>query len=172
MIYIIVVMSFGPYLRLVNHIVMYRTLEEKDCFSVLENDYLGHLSYIYHNRPFVVPITYFYDAQRKIIICYSAEGHKMNAMRQNKKVALNVVDVDGLTKWRSVIAHGEFEQVFGSESKAYLHTFSLGIKTLIEKKERKELSFISEFSSKAINENIPMIFIIKIDEVTGKMRHD
>ena len=151
---------------------MYINLEQKDSLSVLQNDYLGHLSYIYENKPFVVPITYFYDVERKAIICYSAEGHKMNAMRKNKHVALCVVDVDGLTKWKSVMAHGEFEQLFGSDAKAYLHTFSLGIKKLIELKELKELSFISEFSSKAINENIPMIFIIKIDEIKGKMRTD
>lgn len=149
---------------------MYINLEEKDSLSVLQNDYLGHLSYIYQNRPFVVPITYFYDAERNIVICYSAEGHKMNAMRKNKEVALSVVDVDGLTKWKSVMAHGKFEQIFGTDAKSYLHSFSLGIKELIERKELKELSFISEFSSKAINENIPMIFIIKIDEITGKMR--
>ncbi|MGC1633306.1 MAG: pyridoxamine 5'-phosphate oxidase family protein [Gelidibacter sp.] len=149
---------------------MYINLEEKDSLSVLENDYLGHLSYIYQNKPFVVPITYFYDAERKVIICYSAEGHKMNAMRKNNQVAFSVVDVDGLTRWKSVLVHGKFEQVFGSEAKAYLHSFSLGIKELIERKELKELSFISEFSSKAINESSPMIFIIKIDEITGKMR--
>ncbi|MEO8772757.1 MAG: pyridoxamine 5'-phosphate oxidase family protein [Gelidibacter sp.] len=151
---------------------MYTNLEEKVSLSVLKNDYLGHLSYIYQNRPFVVPITYFFDAERKIIICYSAEGHKMNAMRKNNQVALSVVDVDGLTKWKSVMVHGEFEQLFGSDAKSYLHDFSLGIKSLIAEKELKELSFISEFSSKAVNENIPMIFIIKIDEITGKMRKD
>lgn len=149
---------------------MYTNLEEKDSLSVLENDYLGHLSYIYQNRPFVIPITYFFEAERNIIICYSGEGHKMNAMRKNNQVAFSVVDVDGLTKWKSVMAHGKFEQLFGSDAKSYLHDFSLGIKALIEKKELKELSFISEFSSKAVNENIPMIFIIKIDEITGKTR--
>ncbi|WP_035479678.1 pyridoxamine 5'-phosphate oxidase family protein [Gelidibacter mesophilus] len=147
-------------------------LEEKDCLYILKNDYLGHLSYIYQNRPFVVPITYFYDAERHVIICYSAEGHKMNAMRKNNQVALNVVDVDGLTKWKSVMIHGKFEQLFGSDAKSYLHVFSLGIKELVAEKELKELSFISEFSSKVINENLPMIFIINIDEVSGKMRRN
>ena len=151
---------------------MYNNLEEKESLLVLKNDYLGHLSYIYRKRPFVVPITYFYDANRNVVICYSAEGHKMNAMRKNKQVALSVVDVDGLTKWKSVMVHGEFEQLFGTDSKAYLHDFSLGIKELVEKKELKELSFISEFSSKLVNENVPMIFIIKIEEITGKMRSD
>lgn len=151
---------------------MYSNLEEKESYAVLGNDYLGHLSYIYQNRPYVVPITYFYDAERNVVICYSAEGHKMNAMRKHKQVALSVVDVDGLTNWRSVMVHGEFEQLFGADAKAYLHTFSLGIKALIKSRERTELSFISEFSSKAVNENLPMIFVIKIEDITGKKRRD
>lgn len=151
---------------------MYTTLDQNASLAILKNDYLGHLSYIYQNRPFVVPITYFYDAERNVIICYSAEGHKMNAMRKNNEVAFNIVDVDGLTQWKSVMVHGKFEQLFGSDAKSYLHVFSLGIKNLIAEKELKELSFISEFSSKAVNENIPMIFTISVEEITGKMRKD
>ncbi|TXE07718.1 flavin mononucleotide-binding protein [Gelidibacter salicanalis] len=151
---------------------MYITLEAKESKFVLENNYLGHLSYIYQNRPYVVPITYYYDTAKNVIICYSGEGHKMQAMRQNNRVAMNVIDVAALTKWKSVTIHGIFEQLFASEAKSYLHDFSLGIKALVEEKELKELSFISEFSSKMVNENLPMIFIIKIDEITGKLRKD
>ncbi|OBX24954.1 hypothetical protein LX77_01787 [Gelidibacter algens] len=151
---------------------MYINLEDKDSKFVLENNYLGHLAYIYQNRPFVVPITYFYHPAKNVIICYSAEGHKMNAMRKNKQVAMNIVDVDALTNWKSVLVHGTFEQLFASEAKSYLHDFSLGIKSLVAEKELKDLSFISEFSSKLIDENSPMIFVIKIEEITGKMRMD
>lgn len=149
---------------------MYVDLEERENQFVLENHYLGHLAYIYQNKPFVVPITYFFEPIKRVIICYSGEGHKMNAMRQNNQVAMNVIDVDGLTNWRSVTVHGRFQQLFSSEAKSYLHDFSLGIKAIVIEKELKELSFISEFSSKAVNENLPMIFIINIDEITGKMR--
>jgi len=151
---------------------MYINLEAKESKLVLENNYLGHLSYIYQNRPYVVPITYYYDVEKNVIICYSGEGHKMHAMRQNNRVAMNVIDVAALTKWKSVTIHGTFEQLFASEAKSYLHAFSLGIKALVAEKELKELSFISEFSSKMVNENLPMIFIIKIDEITGKLRKD
>lgn len=151
---------------------MYINLEASANQFVLENNYLGHLSYIYQDKPFVVPITYFYNQKKNVIICYSGEGHKMNAMRLNNNVAMNVIDVDSLTKWRSVTIHGTFEQLFSSEAKSYLHEFSLGIKALIVEKEQKELSFISEFSSKMVNDNLPMIFIIKIEEITGKMRKD
>ena len=66
--------------------------------------------------------------------------------------------------------HGTFEELKGSNAKAYLHNFSLGVKNLILKKKQKELDFISQFSSKITKDDMPIVFIIKIEEVTGRMR--
>jgi hypothetical protein len=38
-------------------------------------------------------------------------------------------------------------------------------------KDHKQVNFISEFSSKIYNDEIPAVFIIKIEEVTGKKRN-
>ncbi|WP_246296657.1 pyridoxamine 5'-phosphate oxidase family protein [Winogradskyella vidalii] len=61
-------------------------------------NYIGNLSYIYRDRPFIAPITYFFDIEKKIIIGYSAEGHKINAMRRNSNVSLCVTDIDSVNE--------------------------------------------------------------------------
>ena len=91
-------------------------------------------------------------------------------MRKNNSVSLNVTEIESVNDWRSVLVHGVFEELEGSNSKAYLHQFSLGVKDLILKKEHRDLDFISEFSSKIYNDELPTVFLIKIKEVTGKMR--
>ena len=151
---------------------MFKNLETKEIDYILENNYIGQIGYIYNNRPFVVPITYFFDKENKAIICYSGDGHKMNAMRKNPTVSLLVSDVDTVTDWKSVLVHGVFEQHFGSDAKAYLHKFSLGIKDIILEKEHSKANFISDFSSKIYKDNVPAVFIIKIEEITGKKRLD
>src|SRR5690606_31359874 len=150
---------------------MFKNLEEKEITFILENNYIGQLGYIYQNRPYVVPITYYFDKENDSFICYSADGHKMNAMRKHTSVSLLVSDIDTVTQWKSVLAHGTFKQHFGSEAKAYLHKFSLGVKHIIMEKDHKQVNFISEFSSKIYNDEIPAVFIIKIEEVTGKKRN-
>ena len=35
-------------------------------------------------------------------------------------------------------------------------------------KEKRDLNFISEFSAKIYKEEVPIVFLIKIDEITGK----
>jgi nitroimidazol reductase NimA-like FMN-containing flavoprotein (pyridoxamine 5'-phosphate oxidase superfamily) len=149
---------------------MIRTLNKPEQLTLLENNYIGYLSYIYRNRPFIAPITYFFNKSENEIIGYSAEGHKVTAMRKNNNVCLNVSDVDSVNEWKSVSAQGVYEELEGSSAKAKLHEFSLGVKDLIIKKEHRELDFISQFSSKIYKNDMPVIFTIKVEELTGKMR--
>lgn len=149
---------------------MIRTLKDIERIKLLEDNYIGNLSYIYRGRPFIAPITYYYDKKNNVIIGYSAEGHKIRAMRKNNNVCLNVSEIDSVNSWMSVLVQGVFVEFFGSQAKSQLHVFSLGVKDLIIKKEHRELDFIREFSSKIYNDDLPVVFTIKIDEITGKMR--
>ncbi|WP_458627902.1 pyridoxamine 5'-phosphate oxidase family protein [Winogradskyella sp. PC D3.3] len=149
---------------------MIKTLNKEECKLLLSRNYIGHLAYVYQGKPFVVPITYFYTDDR--IICYSGEGHKLNALRQHKSVALEVSEVTSITNWKSVVAHGEFIELERSSAKAMLHEFSLGVKDVILRKELRNLDFISEFSAKIDSEETPIVFIITIEEFTGKLRHN
>ena len=151
---------------------MIRSLKEKECIHILINNYIGNLSYIYNGRPFIAPITYYFDEATKTIIGYSAEGHKVRSMRKNNNVSVGVSDVDSVNSWESVLVHGTFIELSGSEAKAQLHLFSLGVKDLIINKEHRKLDFISEFSSKIYKDDLPVIFHIKVDEITGKMRRN
>lgn len=150
---------------------MFINLEDKEIKFILENNYIGHLGYIFQDRPYVVPITYFFNKENNSIICYSGDGHKMNAMRKNNAVALQISEINSVSDWKSVLIHGSFEPHFGSDAKASLHRFSLGIKDVILEQEHKKANFISEFSSKIHNEDTPSVFIIKIQEITGKKRN-
>ncbi|HLV38525.1 pyridoxamine 5'-phosphate oxidase family protein [Xanthomarina sp.] len=149
---------------------MITDLDQRECQFILENNYIGHLGYISENKPYVVPITYFFDKKENHIICYSAEGHKIQAMRKNKKVSLQVADVHSINQWKSVLIHGNFELYFGNEARAYLHVFSLGVKNVITDTEYQKVNFISEFSSKIDTNETAFIFLIKIESLVGKKR--
>ena len=151
---------------------MIRSLNQMENTKILASNYIGNLSYIYRGRPFVAPITYFFDTPRNVIIGYSAEGHKISAMRKNDNVSLSVSEIDSVNSWNSVLAQGIFKELSGSDAKAQLHIFSLGVKDLIINKEHRKLDFISEFSSKIYKDDLPIVFQIEVDEITGKMRRN
>ncbi len=149
---------------------MIKNLEPSECIKILKQNYIGHLAYIFQNRPFVIPITYFYDQKSKTIIGYSSEGHKTKALRILNAVSIEVAEIESINNWQSVLAHGQYEELKGSHAKALLHSFSEGIKDIIRQKEEKNPECISEFSSKIYDEEIPVVFCIQIDEITGKQR--
>ncbi len=149
---------------------MIRSLNQKECEQILSNNYIGQLAYIRQNRPYVAPITYFYDSKINALIGYSAEGHKIRAMRKNNLVSVGVSEIDSVNHWDSILVHGKYEELEGGTAKAHLHDFSLGVKDLIIKREHRKLDYISQFSSKIYKDDFPIIFLIHIEEITGKMR--
>ncbi|SEA55727.1 pyridoxamine 5'-phosphate oxidase family protein [Bizionia paragorgiae] len=149
---------------------MRRTLKDNENLRILEDNYIGNLGYISQNKPFVVPITYFYNKEKHAIIGYSAMGHKIRALRENREVSLLVTDIDSVNAWKSVLVHGKYQELSTSEAKSQMHTFSLGVKDLIINNELRTVNFIEEFSSKIDTDDYPIVFLIHIDEITGRIR--
>ncbi len=147
-----------------------RKLDHPNRDQLLSRNYIGHLAFIGEGGPYIIPITYYYDKENTRILSYSSEGHKIKSMRRNKLVAFCVDEVDSVSQWRSILVHGEFQEVTGSDAKYLLHRFSEGVKRVIEQKEDKQLHFISEFSSKLQSEGIPIVYQINILDTTGKYR--
>ena len=146
-------------------------LKTNQCIAILKHNYMGRLGYIAKNSPYIIPITYFYheDANNSII-CYSGEGHKIEAMRKNNSVSLEVDEIESVNKWRSVLVHGVFEELKGIDARHLLHEFAEGVKNIINEKEHTLHHTISDFSSKMNQEKIPIVFRIKILEITGKRK--
>lgn len=149
---------------------MRRNLREKEGIELLENNYIGQLAYILGGHPYIVPITYYYDRDTHTITSYSSEGHKMSAMRKNPSVALGVNEITSVADWQSVMVHGTFEELQGIDAKHMLREFSEGVKRILNRTKGEETRFISDFSAKIEAEERPIIFRIKINEITGKTR--
>jgi len=149
---------------------MRKNLEKEEIEEVLMCNYIGHLAFIAQARPYMMPITYYFDQAHNAIISYSGEGLKLNAMRKNGAVSLEVDEISSVENWKSVLVHGTFEEVHGSDAKLYLHQFAEGVKSIITKKEGNRPNSIKEFSARIASDKIPVVFRIKILEITGKQR--
>tara|TARA_R110002050_G_scaffold255741_2_gene394538 strand:- start:23808 stop:24305 length:498 start_codon:yes stop_codon:yes gene_type:complete len=145
-------------------------LTTSESIRLLRNNYTGHLGYISQQQPYVLPITYYYDKDDHSLISYSADGHKIEAMRKNAAVTLLVEEIKSSNNWQSVMAHGTYEELKGADAKFKLHQFTEGVKGLILSKENRETEFISEFSGKLYSRGIPTVYRIKILEITGKRK--
>lgn len=149
---------------------MIKNLEIPECIKVLNNHFIGRLSFVFGKSPYIVPITYFHDAEEKCILSYSAEGHKLDAMRLKRLVAFQVDNIESIQNWSSVQVHGKFEELTGSTAKRYLHRFAEGVQNTIERTKGEHPKFIQDFSVRLQNEKIPVVYRIHITDITGKVR--
>ena len=83
---------------------------------LLSKHYIGHMACTDGETPYLVPVTYYYDPEEDVTIGYTAEGRKIDILRNNPNVCLAVSEIDTLANWRSVVAEGTFEELNGQDA--------------------------------------------------------
>lgn len=80
---------------------------------LLHTQTFAHLGCHAGGKTYVVPITYVYD--QGYVYCHTNPGRKIDMMRENPEICLEIDQVEGLSSWRSVIAWGRFEELAGTD---------------------------------------------------------
>ncbi len=142
-------------------------LESDRIESVLQSNYIGHLACCLDDKPYVVPITYYYDAAQNSLVCYTAEGHKVDIMRQNPQVCVEVSEVDDLSHWRSVILEGRFEEMTGRDSIDVLQALIRNLEPMINQEGKQHVERIREMA-RATETSPKVTYRIHIDHKSGR----
>ena len=89
---------------------MIKNLDEKAARELLNEQRIGHLGCVLENgEPYVVPVNYLFKDEGIYIHCLP--GQKLDALRANGKVCLQVEKIGKSCRWKSAIAFGEFQEV-------------------------------------------------------------
>ena len=86
-----------------------RTLSTPECTAVLGANRLARLACAKDGRPYVVPIHYAYD--HNYLYAFSMPGKKIEWMRANPLVSVQVDDRGEGPSWRSVVLDGRYEEL-------------------------------------------------------------
>ena len=97
---------------------MLGSLSAAEIEDLLRTEVIARLGCHAEGRIYIVPVTYAYDGDALLV--QSADGLKVRMMHQNPVVCVEVDHIDNLANWRSVIAWGRFEELFGSDATAAL----------------------------------------------------
>ncbi len=138
---------------------MLKTLSKKSSREFLKQHHLGRLGCVLKNgEPYVVPVNYLFDDQ--YIYIHSLPGLKISAMRANPKICLQADEINGDGfEWRSVVTHGEFEEVKDREQK---------LKILFEFYEKfPHFTPVEAKIESKISLQNTIVFRIKISSLTG-----
>jgi len=86
-----------------------------ECRVVLRHATHGRLACARHDQPYVVPFSFMLDSGRECLYSISSPGQKIEWMRSNPKVCVEVDDVADRFNWVTVLVFGRYEEVGDSK---------------------------------------------------------
>jgi nitroimidazol reductase NimA-like FMN-containing flavoprotein (pyridoxamine 5'-phosphate oxidase superfamily) len=84
-------------------------LSHSECLDIIGRTNLGRLGCCYLNQPYVVPIHFAYHDSW--LYSFTTQGQKIEWMRYNPLVCVEMDDVVDLEHWTSVIVFGQYEEL-------------------------------------------------------------
>jgi nitroimidazol reductase NimA-like FMN-containing flavoprotein (pyridoxamine 5'-phosphate oxidase superfamily) len=81
-------------------------MSQQECGELLRRVPIGRLACSLDNQPYVVPVAFSYEPD--CIYVFSTLGQKIEWMRQNPKVCLQVDEIGDRSNWFSVIVTGTY----------------------------------------------------------------
>ena len=133
-----------------------------DCREVLSRAFMARLACSREDQPYVVPICIAYETDYLYI--FSTFGKKIDWMRTNPKVCLEVDELNSQSDWVSVVVTGRYEELpepqFTDERDH--------VRRILEKRHHWWLNALAQRRSQLPDEQIsPILARIHIDSVTG-----
>ena len=165
---------FYPYLYFANnyqhqnHCDMYGELNEMQIEHLLLSQSIGHLGCTDGKKPYVLPITYLYDTG--YIYSQTWAGKKLDIMRINPLVCLEVYRHTDMFNYESAIVWGQFEELSDEEAieartLLYENVFQLMTPAAVHLHEHGTTAIVDdEDRYKAV------IYRIKLEEKTGRFK--
>ena len=86
-------------------------LNSAQCREVLARSELGRLACSRLDQPYVVPIHFAFDEARNCIYAFSTIGQKVQWMRENPKVCLEIEEIEDKHAWTTVVVFGRYEEI-------------------------------------------------------------
>jgi len=98
--------------------VLIHELTRQQCREVLGRAELGRLACSRFDQPYVVPIHFSFDPDSDCIYAFSTVGQKVQWMRENPKVCLEVDEIDDTHSWTTVVVFGRYEEIHQSSEES------------------------------------------------------
>jgi nitroimidazol reductase NimA-like FMN-containing flavoprotein (pyridoxamine 5'-phosphate oxidase superfamily) len=100
-------------------------LNKEQIETLLNTENIARLGCYADGKIYVVPVSYAYD--NGYIYAHSKDGMKVQMMRKNPEICIEVDAMQNMANWQSVISWGKFEELKDKESQMK------GMKLLMDK---------------------------------------
>lgn len=136
---------------------MLTTLSIEAARKVLQSARVARLGCIVDGSPYIVPINYNFEDD--YVYSHSLPGLKIEALRRHPRACVQVDEVESDLCWRSVLAFGNFEEVWNQSERKEM----LG-------KLLKRFPMLTPVESAIVADGgalVVIVYRIRIDRLTG-----
>lgn len=135
-------------------------MTDDECGTALEQAHFGRLACVRVNQPYVVPIYFSYD--RKHVYGVTTFGQKIEWMRSNPLVCLEIDTPTSHCQWMSVVAFGRYEEISDTPEYHSLRTHALAV---LQKRENWWQP--ASVATAKREQRAPIFYRIHIERMTG-----
>ena len=144
--------------------MLIQEMTQDDCLSALARARLGRLACAHQNQPYVVPIYFVYE--EPYLYGFTTPGQKVEWMRYNPLVCLEVDEVDDSEHWTSVVILGRYEEL--QEAREWEHQSLRALELLNKHAGWWEPGCASSAHRDPAQPLTPVFYRIRIARITGR----
>ena len=139
-----------------------RELTAGECVTMMRATNLGRLACVRYNRPYIVPI--YYDYYEDALYSFATLGKKIQWMRTNPRVCVEIDDIVDRFNWTTVVVRGRYEEL----TKAPAHAAARKRAYLLFE-NRPDWWYPAAGKTRAAAIRTPVIYRIHVEEVSGRL---
>jgi nitroimidazol reductase NimA-like FMN-containing flavoprotein (pyridoxamine 5'-phosphate oxidase superfamily) len=138
---------------------MITRLSKDESYSLLRGGRLARLGCVAEGYPYVVPVNYVFDGESFLI--HSLPGRKIEAMRANPRVCLQVDEIGDQLSWKSVLAYGTYQEITAAAERGRALACLLPL--------FPQLTPVESLIAADAAAPDPVVFRVRVERVTGVM---
>jgi len=139
-------------------------MEPQECHDLLAQEGFGRLACVRDNRPYIVPVYFATEPHR--LYAFATMGQKIEWMRSNPQVCVEVDKVQSHVDWSSVIVQGRYEEF--PDTPKYATSRQIA-QALLEKRFMWwQIGFAAAQTRSKFDRDTPVFYCIHIEEISGR----
>lgn len=144
-------------------IVFIHEMSEFECRQALERAAVGRLACARDNQPYVIPI--YFALHREHLYAFTTPGQKIEWMRTNPRVCVEVDERIAHDRWQSVVVFGHYEEL--PDQPQYEAARVKAFELLQKHPLWWEPACVGATHRETPHSETPIFYRIKIDRMTG-----
>lgn len=142
-----------------------KELTDAECHLFLSEQRFGRISCALENQPYTVPFHFAFDGEDYLYV-FATFGQKIEWMRANPLVCVEVDDIQNQFEWFSLVIFGSYEEL--PDSPEFAEDRAAAYALLSRHAMWWQPGFVIGSHPKMPMDEKPIFFRVHIDQITGR----